>query len=135
MGYEFIVLVIGTMDECNDSCIGPGLTLSKLSHLRFHPNRVTVKERFREANLVPSEISNCRAERRVTYRYANHQTQGKRTVDDALPVLRVLAAIVFVEVEQRWIVGQGTEPDIVGLSNGSSQGVVEHLSNGELIEV
>jgi hypothetical protein len=135
MSYELIVLVVGTMDECNNSCIGPGLTLSKLSHLRFHPNRVTVEERLREANFVPSEISNRRAERRVAYGYANHQTQGKRTVNDALPVLCVLAAIVLVEVEQRWIVGQGTEPYVVGLSNGPPQGVVEHLADGELIEI
>ncbi len=135
MGDEFAVLVIGAVNEGNDAGIGPRPAFPQLDHFRLDAHRIAMKEWLRKTDFVPAKIRDGGALCRVADRDAHHQPKREGAVDNAPPELRVLAAILFVEMQQSRVVGQRAEEDVVRFRHGARQTVAESLADRELVEI
>ena len=93
-----------------------------------------MKERCRKPHLVPSQVGDCCADSRISDRDADHEGQRQAAIDDGLAELRVFH-VLGIEMERRRIVGQCTEPDIIGFGDRPGYTVPESLPNGEFFEI
>ena len=131
---EFIMLIERTVLENHDSIFWPRFRVLQLDYLSFNSYGVTVEQRLRKSNIVPSQIGYGRADRGIANRYADHEAQGQATVNQGFSKLRCFA-IFRIEMQRRRIMRQRAEPNIVGLSDRPVNRVIERLTYSELFEI
>ena len=135
MRHQFATLIEGAVEKCDDALVGPRSAFAKLDDLGFDPERVSVKNRLREAHFIPAEIRDGGPKSRIAHRDADHQAQREDAVYEPLPELGFRAAIFLVEVQAGRVVRQCAEQQIVRLGDCAMYRVVEHLPHYQLIEI
>ena len=106
----------------------------QLGDLGLDSQRVAVEHRLREAYLVPAEVGHRRPERRIAHGDADHEAEGEGVVDEPLAELGFRPATFLVEVQQRRVARQAVEPDVVRPRDRPPDGVLEHLTDLQLVE-
>lgn len=128
------MLIERAMFEDDDAIVGAGFTVPELQHLRLDPNRVAVEQWFRELHLVPAKIGHGGADRRVIDGDTDHEGQGQAAVHQPLAEFRAFAEFL-VDMQRLRVVRQRTEPDIVRLRDGATDGMVKGLTYRELFKI
>src|SRR4051812_37242957 len=76
-GDDLAALVGGGVVEFDDAGVGPRLALAHAQHGSAHLERVAVEHRLGELHVGHAEIGDCRADRGVVDRDADHQSEGE----------------------------------------------------------
>ena len=126
--YEFVALIVHSMQESDDSGIGSRATLTALDDFAFDAQRIVNEHRLGEGHLTKTEIDDERAEGSVLDGYAGGKRDRVQTVHDALTKLGALR-VFRVEMKWLWIMRARTEQYIVCLRYCSVHAMRNHLTN------
>src|ERR1039458_7317988 len=85
-----VALIEAAVDEGDDPPVGLAAAFPQGNHFSLNPNRVPMKKRLGEADVVPTEIGDRRAERCVSNGNSHHHAQGQATIDERPAILRFL---------------------------------------------
>ena len=97
-------------------------------------NRVAMKQRFRKAHFIPTEIRDSRTNRCVTDGNPDHEGQSQAAVNQSLTELGILA-ILCIDVQRGRVMRERTEPHIVCFGDRATNLVVKRLANREFFEI
>jgi hypothetical protein len=118
----------------DDAGIGARLALAHLETLALAAQRVADENGGGEDQLVIAEVGNQRAERRVRDRHADHQAEGVDRIDQRLAELACRRRLM-VEVHGLRVMGEGGDQHIVGLGDGASDRMGDHVADLPLVEI
>jgi hypothetical protein len=110
------------------------LARPQFEHGRLGADRVAGEHRLGKAHVLPAEIADGGAERRIADRKPDHEAQGEDAVDQWLSEFGRLGVLV-VDVKRGRIVGERREQDVVHVGDGAPHLVDETLADEEFLEI
>ncbi|MCY1554234.1 hypothetical protein D9M68_907940 [compost metagenome] len=122
------------MAEHDDAVLRPRTAVAQFQHFRLHPQGVAGEHGTGEAHLVPPEIAHGGAVRGVAHRYADHEAEGERAIDQGTAELGGLG-VFRIQMDRGGIHGQARKEHVVSLGDRTPHVMPKALSDLELLKV
>src|SRR5262245_5573346 len=134
-GDELVVLVIGAVQELDDSGARPRIRFALADNLGGDVHGIAFEQRMREFHIGHAEIGDGGAHRHVGDLDADHQPECEQRVHQRLAPFGLLFAEVAIDVEGLRIEGHVGEQHVVHLRHGAAQRMLVDVPDHEVVEI
>jgi hypothetical protein len=110
------MLVEAAVFKNDNSGVWSRITFTPAYHFRFGAEGIAVKEWGRVFDFFEAKVTDGGTQRSVTNRNAHDQAKGESAIHNSLAEFRMVPAVLFVQMQRRWVVGKRRIKDVVHLS-------------------